>query len=77
MIDSEDSAVGFDSLSVLNTICTVLMTNYKSPHVSVESPGLARAPRAPLFVDSALVEVGLPELWAAAAAAANVAKFCS
>lgn len=41
------------------------------------SPGLARAPRAALLVDRALVEVGLAELWAAAAAAANVARFCS
>lgn len=40
-------------------------------------PGLARAPRAPLVVDRALVDDGLPVPWAAAAAAANVAKFCS
>lgn len=42
-----------------------------------ELPGLARAARAPLLALRLLVELGLPELWAAAAAAANVAKFCS
>lgn len=41
------------------------------------TPGLARAPRAPLFVESALVDAGVAELCAAAAAAASVAKFCS
>lgn len=40
-------------------------------------PGLARPPSAALLVDKVLLEVGLVELWAAAAAAANVAKFCS
>lgn len=40
-------------------------------------PGLPRPPRAPLFADRALAELWLPEPWAAAAAAANVAKFCS
>ena len=40
-------------------------------------PGLASAPRAPPLADRGFVEEGLPELWAAAAAAANVARFCS
>lgn len=39
-------------------------------------PGLARPP-SPLLVGKVLLEDGLVELWATAAAAANVARFCS
>lgn len=66
-------------ICVLNTVCTYSYYEFVlccRAHVSAQLPGLPRAPRAPLFVDRA-VEVGLTELWAAAAAAANVARFCS
>lgn len=56
----------------------VLITYSTWRHYKISQlPGLARAPRAALFAVRALVEVGLPELCAAAAAAANVAKFWS
>lgn len=40
-------------------------------------PGLVRAPRALLVVDRGFALVVVAEVWAAAAAAASVARFCS
>lgn len=46
-------------------------------HISAGLPGLARAARALPVADRALAEEWEPEVWAAAAAAASVARFCS
>lgn len=40
-------------------------------------PGLVRAPRAPVVVERGFALVVVAEVWAAAAAAAKVAKFCN
>lgn len=40
-------------------------------------PGLVRAPRALLVVDRGFALVVVAEVWAAAAAAASVARFCN
>lgn len=40
-------------------------------------PGLVRAPRALLVVDRGFAFVVVAEVWAAAAAAARVARFCN
>lgn len=45
--------------------------------VTAALPGLASAPREAALDDRGLAVEGLAEFWAAAAAAAKVAKFCN